>query len=61
MMVEKGSYQIVLNSDNVKFGGYGHINEKIEYFTQKGLEKNTDLEWLKLYLPSRTSLVFKKK
>jgi len=61
MMVEKGSYQIVLNSDNVKFGGYGHINEKIEYFTQKGLEKNTDLEWLKLYLPSRTSLVLKKK
>jgi len=61
MMVEKGSYQIVLNSDNAKFGGYGHINEKIEYFTQKGLEKNTDLEWLKLYLPSRTSLVLKKK
>ena len=61
MLVEKGSYQIVLNSDNVKFGGYGHINEKIEYFTQKGLEKNTDLEWLKLYLPSRTSLVLKKK
>ena len=61
MMMEKGSYQIVLNSDNVKFGGYGHINEKIEHFTQKGLEKNTDMEWLKLYLPSRTSLVLKKK
>ncbi|HET9571946.1 MAG TPA: alpha amylase C-terminal domain-containing protein [Bacteroidales bacterium] len=61
MLVEKGSYQVILNSDNVKFGGYGHINEKIEYFTQKGLEKNTDLEWLKLYLPSRTSIVLKKK
>jgi len=61
MMVDKGNYQIILNSDNVKFGGYGHINEKLDYLTQKGLEKNTDLEWLKLYLPSRTSLVLKKK
>jgi len=61
MLVEKGCYQIVLNSDNVKFGGYGHVNEKTNYFTQKGLEKNTELEWLRLYIPARTSIVLKKK
>jgi 1,4-alpha-glucan branching enzyme len=61
ILVDKGSYKVVLNSDSAKFGGYALINEKIEHFTQKGLEKNTALEWLKLYLPARTSLVLKKK
>ncbi|MDD4920910.1 MAG: alpha amylase C-terminal domain-containing protein [Bacteroidales bacterium] len=60
MMVEKGSYKIILNSDSSPFGGFGLINESIEHFTQKGLEKDTDLEWLKLYIPSRTAFVLQK-
>lgn len=60
MLVEKGSYQIVLNTDSTTFGGYGLINESIEYLTQTGFEKNTDLEWLRLYLPARTAIVLKK-
>lgn len=60
MLVEKGSYTIVLNSDSAQFGGFGLINESIEHITQKGLEKNTDLEWLKLYIPARTAFVLKK-
>lgn len=60
MLVDKGSYKIVLNTDSAEFGGYGLINESIEHFTQNGIEKNTDLEWLKLYLPARTAQVLKK-
>jgi len=60
MLVEKGSYKIVLNTDSAQFGGYGLINESIEHFTQTGIEKNTGMEWLRLYLPARTALVMKK-
>ena len=60
VLVEKGSYKIILNTDSVEFGGFGLINESIEHLTQKGLEKKTDLEWLKLYIPARTGFVLKK-
>jgi len=60
MLVEKGSYKIILNSDSTTFGGFGLINESIEHFTQKGLEKNTEMEWLRLYMPARTAFVLKK-
>jgi len=60
MLVDKGSYKYVLNTDSASFGGYGMVNENIEHFTQNGIEKNTDLEWLKLYIPARTAQVLKK-
>ncbi|MDP4277328.1 MAG: alpha amylase C-terminal domain-containing protein [Bacteroidota bacterium] len=60
MLVDKGSYKYVLNTDSASFGGYGMVNESIEHFTQNGIEKNTDLEWLKLYIPARTAQVLKK-
>lgn len=60
ILVDKGSYKIILNTDSVSYGGYGLIDEDIEHFTQPGMEKNTALEWLKLYLPARTGLILKK-
>jgi 1,4-alpha-glucan branching enzyme len=60
ILVEKGSYKIILNTDSVQFGGFGLINESIEHFTQKGLDKKTDLEWIKLYIPARTAFILKK-
>jgi len=60
MLVDRGSYKIVLNTDSASFGGFGLINESIEHFTQNGFERNTELEWLRLYLPARTALVLKK-
>jgi 1,4-alpha-glucan branching enzyme len=60
ILVTKGSYKIILNTDSTQFGGFGLINESIEHFTQKGLDKNTDLEWLKLYIPARTAFILKK-
>lgn len=61
ILVDKGSYSVVLNSDSTAFGGFGNINERLEYRTHKGMDKNQDLEWLNLYLPSRTTIVLKKK
>ncbi len=60
MLVDRGSYKIVLNTDSSDFGGFGLINESIVHITQTGLEKNTDLEWLRLYIPARTALVLKR-
>jgi 1,4-alpha-glucan branching enzyme len=61
ILVEKGTYSLILDSDAEVFGGKGNINSKIDYPTIKGLEKHTDLEWIRLYLPARTSIVLKRK
>lgn len=50
---EPGKYQLLLNSDDLDFGGFGRIDNTIEYFT------NADSE-LSIYLTNRTGLVFKK-
>lgn len=61
LLVPKGSYQMVLNSDSTQFGGNGLVDESQLHFTiPDGLYKHTGKEWLKLYLPARTSLVLKK-
>ncbi len=51
-----GEYQITLNSDNLKFGGHGRIDESITYVTFK---KGND-NFLKVYATNRTSLVLKR-
>ncbi len=61
VLTEKGEYQIVLDSDNPEFGGFGRINNEITYFTHfDPLYKKENKEWLKLYLPARTAIVMKK-
>jgi 1,4-alpha-glucan branching enzyme len=58
---QKGSYEIVLNSDSLEFGGFGSIDESIPYFTiPEGLQTDKEKEWLKVYIPSRTALVLRK-
>jgi 1,4-alpha-glucan branching enzyme len=54
-----GKYQVVLNTDSGRFGGHDHVDEDIPYYTlpSSGL---TSQHFLKLYLPARTALVFKK-
>jgi 1,4-alpha-glucan branching enzyme len=46
-----GKYKIILNSDDVEFGGLGRIDNNIEYFTNEKQE-------LSIYLTNRTALVF---
>lgn len=54
--IDKGSYRIVLSSDNARFNGFNRIDETIVYPTS---EVNRE-HWLKVYLPARTALVLKK-
>jgi 1,4-alpha-glucan branching enzyme len=56
--VEGGKYKIVLNTDNVLYGGFGNIDESIIHYTQR-MEKMSTPDTLKLYLPSRTGIVLK--
>jgi 1,4-alpha-glucan branching enzyme len=60
ILVDPGNYKIILNTDSVVYGGFGLINEKIVHLTQKGLDKKSEQEWLKLYIPARTAFVLKK-
>ncbi len=59
--VGAGKFNIVLNSDSSKYGGFDRIDEKITYFTFKyGKIVSGSPYYIKLYLPPRVGLVFKK-
>lgn len=51
-----GTYKIALNSDSLSNGGFGNIDEKIEYktFLKEGTTK------IRLYIPARTCFVLEK-
>jgi 1,4-alpha-glucan branching enzyme len=54
-------FSIVLNTDSVQFGGFGMIDENIHYFTSSILsDKPMDNNYLKVYLPARCGIVFKR-
>ena len=53
-----GEYEVVLNSDDPKYGGFGLIDDKIHHFTQPDpLYSPSGKGWLKMYLPARTAQV----
>lgn len=53
-----GKYQMVLNSDHPKYGGFNRINENILYRSkpESAMSRNHRVY---LYVPSRTAMVFK--
>jgi 1,4-alpha-glucan branching enzyme len=57
--VEAGKYQIVLDSDREVYGGFGRIDDYITYYSIP-LAKQSQVHQLKIYLPNRTGLIFKK-
>ena len=60
ILVTQGEYKIVLDSDNIKYGGFGLNDDSISHFTQfDPLYVEENKGWLKLYLPSRTAIVLK--
>ena len=60
-LVKKGRYEIVLNTDSDKFGGFNSVDESRNYDTiPDPLYVKENKEWLKLYVPSRSALVLKK-
>jgi 1,4-alpha-glucan branching enzyme len=54
--VDKGIYQVVLNTDAKEFDGQGRNDDSVKHFTVE--ENNKTM--LKIYLPNRSALVFKK-
>lgn len=60
-LVKKGEYNLVLNSDDPQFGGFGNVSGDAPYYTQDDPMYDADGKgWLKLYIPARTVLVFKR-
>ena len=61
ILVERGEYELILSSDSSLYGGYDRINANASYLTHPDpLYKKEKKEWLQLYLPPRTALVFRK-
>ncbi len=52
---ESGNYEIVLNTDDQKFGGHSRIDEK---FTYQSINEDSK-QYLQIYIPNRTALVFR--
>ena len=50
-----GKWEVVLDSDAVKFGGFGRNSDDIPHFTHSEVDKNI----LSLYIPSRTALILR--
>ena len=60
VLAPAGEYDVVLSSDNPRFGGYGNIDETVSHLTQPDpLYKPIGKEWLKLYLPARSAQVLR--
>ena len=61
-LVTPGAYEVILNTDNVAFGGNGLADDSVVHFTiADPLYKKEKKEWLKLYIPARTAVVLRKK
>ena len=55
------TYKLVLDSDDPKYGGFGNVSADAPYQTQPDPLYAADHKgWLKLYLPARSVLVFKR-
>lgn len=60
-LVPTGSYDVVLNTDAVEFGGNGLADDSVIHLTNYDpLYVGDKKEWLKLYLPARSAVVLRK-
>ena len=59
-MVKAGTYQYLLNTDDVKFGGKGFNDDSLKHLTIYDRDLAKDGKgWLKLYLPARSACVLR--
>jgi 1,4-alpha-glucan branching enzyme len=59
-MVKAGTYQYLLNTDDVKFGGKGFNDDSLKHLTIYDRDLAKDVKgWLKLYLPARSACVLR--
>ncbi len=60
-LVPTGSYDVVLNTDDKEFGGFGFTDDTVTHLTNYDqLYVDQHKEWLKLYIPARSAVVLKK-
>jgi len=60
-LVKSGRYKLVLNSDDPRYGGFGLVDPTVRYETQYDpIYEDDGKGWLKLYVPARSVLVFKR-
>ena len=60
-LVPEGDYKVVLNSDAKEFGGNGFADDTMVHHTNFDPVYEKDHKgWLKLYIPARSAVVFKK-
>jgi 1,4-alpha-glucan branching enzyme len=61
-LVKAGAYEVVLNTDDKRFGGNGLTDDTVTHFTNyDALYKDDGKEWLKLYIPARSAVVLRRK
>lgn len=61
LLTPKGEYKVILNTDALRFGGFGLADDSIHHLTNfDPLYRKEGKEWLKLYLPARSAVVLKK-
>lgn len=60
-LVKNGRYKLVLDSDDPCYGGFGLVDSSVKYETQYDpIYEDDGKGWLKLYVPARSVLVFKR-
>lgn len=60
-LAPEGEYEVILNSDDPRFGGFGNIDNTVHHFTTPDpLYKPSGKGWLKMYLPARTAQVLRR-
>jgi 1,4-alpha-glucan branching enzyme len=60
-LVQPGTYEVLLNTDNKDFGGFGFSDDTVKHFTiHDALYEKDNKGWLKLYLPARSAMVLKR-
>ena len=61
LLAPEGEYEVVLDSDDIDFGGYDLVDDSVHHFTTPDpLYKPSGKGWLKLYIPARTAMILKK-
>jgi 1,4-alpha-glucan branching enzyme len=59
-LAPEGAYDVVLNTDAVRFGGVGLSDDSIRHFTNYDpLYAKEKKGWLKLYIPARSAVVLR--
>ena len=61
ILAPEGEYETVLDTDAMRFGGFGNVDDKVRHFTAPDpLYHPAGKGWLRLYLPARTAQVLRR-